>query len=129
MNTSNHNSDMFNSVIQSGQNAIKTSFLLNGGAVIALLTFIGHLIALSNTPKISLISFSILFYSLGVLSTTVASGATYLSQRFYAYGSVKIYCNKIGLILNIFVVILITASYVLFFLGTMKAYNFFLQFS
>jgi hypothetical protein len=42
---SSHASDleMFKSVIQSGQNAIKTSFLMNGGASVAILAFIGKL--------------------------------------------------------------------------------------
>ncbi len=36
--------EMFRSVISAGQNAIKTAFLLNGGAAIALLAFIGSLV-------------------------------------------------------------------------------------
>lgn len=35
--------ELFRSVIISGQSAIKSSFLLNGGAAVALLAFIGHL--------------------------------------------------------------------------------------
>jgi hypothetical protein len=32
----------FKSVITAGQNAIRSSFLLNGGAAVAILAFIGH---------------------------------------------------------------------------------------
>jgi hypothetical protein len=35
--------EMFRSVITSGQNAIRTSFLMNGGASITILAFISHL--------------------------------------------------------------------------------------
>jgi hypothetical protein len=35
--------EMFRSVIVSGHNAIKSAFLLNGGAAVALLAFIAHL--------------------------------------------------------------------------------------
>ena len=35
--------EMFRSVIQAGQNAIRSSFLLNGGATVAMLAFIGKL--------------------------------------------------------------------------------------
>lgn len=35
--------EMFRSVITAGQGAIKSAFLLNGGAAVALLAFIAHL--------------------------------------------------------------------------------------
>ena len=37
------NLEMFRSVITAGQGAIKSSFLLNGGAAVAVLAFIAHI--------------------------------------------------------------------------------------
>jgi hypothetical protein len=47
-NVQTQNIEMFRSVITAGQNALRTSFLMKGGASLAILTFIGHLA--TNTP-------------------------------------------------------------------------------
>lgn len=81
----NHSADleMFRSVIQSGQNALKSSFLLNGGASVALLAFIGKLTE-EQASRIPGFAYPLSVFVTGILSIALASGATYLSQWFYA---------------------------------------------
>ncbi len=71
--------EMFRSVITAGQNAIKTSLLMNGGATIALLAFLGKLTT-DNPAKLSLFASSLMIFTLGVFVTGLVSGFTYLSQ-------------------------------------------------
>ena len=56
--------EMFRSVITAGQNAIKTSLLMNGGATIALLAFLGKLTT-ENPSKLSIFSDSLMILLLG----------------------------------------------------------------
>src|SRR5205823_6150772 len=71
--------EMFRSVITSGQNAIRSSFLLNGGAAVALLAFIGHL-AQFKAERVPEFAACLLPFAYGVLAIAVTSGFTYLSQ-------------------------------------------------
>jgi len=111
------NLELFKSVIESGQNAIKAAFLLNGGAAVAMLAFIGNL-ARYNTEKISVFSESLLYFVLGTLLVSIIYGITYLSQWFYASDKNK----KIGFRLNIASIILGVTSYLYFAYCAYKAY-------
>jgi len=115
--------EMFRSVILAGQNALKTAFLMNGGATVALLAFIGKL-SDQHQDKIAIFANSLLIFVTGVLLIVMASGGTYLSQWFYA----KPKCEKVGVVLNIFVVLLGLASYGFFIWGTIVAYKAFIGF-
>src|SRR6185437_9417296 len=75
--------EMFRSVITSGQGAIKSSFLLNGGAAVAILAFIGHL-AQFDAAKVPVFASCLVLFAYGVFAVAVTSGSTYLSQWFYA---------------------------------------------
>jgi hypothetical protein len=75
--------EMFRSVIQAGQSALRTAFLMNGGASVALLAFIGHLSSVAP-QKVRLLAPSLVVFVSGVLVAALASGVTYLSQWFYA---------------------------------------------
>jgi len=74
--------EMFRSVIASGQNALRSAFLLNGGAAVAVLAFLGKL-ADQHQDRIAQFAGSLILFVVGVLSVTMATGATYLSQWFY----------------------------------------------
>ncbi|KZZ30084.1 hypothetical protein A3754_21730, partial [Alcanivorax sp. HI0083] len=69
--------EMFRSVITAGQNAIKTSLLMNGGATIALLAFLGKLTT-ENPGKLSVFSGSLMIFTFGVFVIGLVSGLTYL---------------------------------------------------
>lgn len=116
-----HALEMFRSVITAGQSALKASMIINGGAIVALLAFIGHVgDKISNIQP--LLASSIWLFCLGVLASAVASGFTYLSQL--AYSNPK--SIKFGIPLHIFTVLLVIGSYVLFAsgcFGTLETFN------
>ena len=75
--------ELFRSVITAGQAAIRSSLLLNGGAAVALLAFMGHL-AQHNSGKAADFATCLVLFSLGALSIVMVAGFTYLSQFLYA---------------------------------------------
>ena len=112
------NLEMFRSVITAGQGAIKSIFLLNGGATVALLAFISHLIKVDG--KVAEFSYCLLLFSLGALMAALISGCTYLSQWFFA--TPKVGHQTTGYVLNIVCIVLGVGSYGLFFWGLLVAY-------
>lgn len=119
--------EMFRTVILSGQNALKTAFLMNGGATVALLAFLGKL-SDQHQDKIGIFSSSLIVFIFGVLAITVASGSTYLCQWFYDAGS-EPWKQKTGFLLNILAIALGLASYGLFIWGAIRAYKAFIGFA
>lgn len=120
------NLEMFRAVIHAGQNALKTAFLMNGGATVALLAFLGKL-SDQHQDKIAVFSYSLLVFVFGVLAITVASGTTYLSQWFYGQANQK--DIRFGHIFNIVTILLSIISYALFISGTLIAYRAFNNFT
>ena len=118
--------EMFRSVITSGQGAIKSSFLLNGGAAVALLAFIGHL-AQFNAIKVAIFAPSMLPFALGVLAIAITAGFMYLSQWLYA--STHPSARKAGFIFNILCILLGLSSYGLFAWGLLSTYRLFLAYA
>ncbi|ALI05591.1 MULTISPECIES: hypothetical protein [Pseudomonas] len=123
---SNHASDleMFRSVMQSGQNAIKTSFLMNGGASVAILAFIGKLTE-SNKPNIPIFAETLTLFVIGVFLISVTAGLTYLSQWFYAEDSSR--KQLAGSMFNFSAVVVGLGSYGMFIWGMKAAYDAFLS--
>lgn len=112
--------EMFKSVISAGQNAIRSSFLLNGGAAVALLAFISKLTE-SQKDKVPLFSDSLIPFVLGVFAITLTSGLTYLSQWFYGQND-RGWKFKAGLSLNIAAILVGLSSYGFFIWGMCRAY-------
>lgn len=111
--------EMFRSVIAAGQSAIKSSFLLNGGAAVTLLAFLGHLAAVSPA-KVSGFAACLLPFSFGVLAMAVVSGFTYLSQWLYASAHLK--ARKAGFVFNMLCIVLGLSSYGFFGWGLFETY-------
>jgi hypothetical protein len=118
--------EMFRSVIMSGQAAIKSSFLLNGGAAVAMLAFIGHL-AQFKAEKVPAFSACLLPFAYGVLAIAVTSGLTYLSQWFYA--STRPWARKVGFGLNMLSILLGISSYGFFVWGLFDTYRAFITYA
>ena len=106
--------ELFRSVIAAGQNAIKSSFLLNGGAAVALLAFIAHL-AQFKPSAVARFGDCMLPFTYGVLAITVTAGLTYLSQWLYA--SPKVKAVQVGFYVNLSCIGLGISSYGLFVWG------------
>lgn len=109
---------MFRSVITAGQSAIKTSFLLNGGASLATLVFIGHL-AQFHPAKIGLFLYLLRLFAWGVFASAITSGVTYLSQWFYA--DEKNWKKKFDCVFNILGILLWIVSFLIFAWGLWAA--------
>ena len=77
------NLEMFRSVITAGQNAIKSSLLLNGGAAVAMLAFIAN-VARDKTERAAYLAPSIEPFAYGALAIVITSGLTYLGQALFA---------------------------------------------
>ena len=110
--------EMFRSVIVAGQSAIKSAFLLNGGAAVAILAFIAHLIQVDKSA-VEDFSCCLLLFSFGTLTAAATAGFTYLTQWFYAGG--KTWAYTAGVCLNILCILLGFSSYGLFAWGLFAA--------
>ena len=77
--------EQFKATIRTGQGALKSMFLINGGAAVAILALIGHL---STSPvgssKATSFALPLSCFAAGLALTTTASGFTYLAQRAYS---------------------------------------------
>jgi len=117
-----HNLEMLRATITTGQSALKSALLINGGAAVALLAFIGSSWS-SNKIAEALpdISAALLLYVFGVLAAAVAAGATYLSQAGYGneFGKVS---RCVGYIGHVLAVVGVLASYILFGRASWLAY-------
>lgn len=85
-----HRIEMFKAVIESGREALNALVLINGGAVIALLGFLGGTVSkgLPQTLGLSL-TIPLLQFGLGVLMGAIAFASRYLSQAFYSTSNMK----------------------------------------
>ncbi len=92
----------YKAVIQSGQAALRSAILINGGAAVALLAFIGNLMRTDGAqlPETAL-RHSLLTFIWGVLAAAVATGFTYLAvcfacpetrRRFATFNGLAIAC-------------------------------------
>jgi hypothetical protein len=118
----------FQAAIQSGQAALKSAFLINGGAAVALLAFIGN-VWTKTQGNVNGLGFPLLLYVFGVLFPGVASGLTYLSQ--YQYGkSVKDddHFARSARKMNWVAITFVILSYFLFAIATFWAYRFFVTY-
>lgn len=120
-----HKVEMFRSVIESGQNALRTAFLLNGGGAIAMLTFVGNL-AINDPLRVPSLAPSLTLFVVGVLLVTMAAGATYMSQ--WLYSGAQRWSRRAGFTFHIFAIVLPISSYGVFGWGVYEAYTVFAQY-
>ncbi len=115
----------FRAVILHGQNALKSAILINGGAAVALLAFIGHLWRPDTVGALRLLAASLVWFVAGVLLDAVSAGSTYLSQYCYALCADsprgKVYQTAVAL--HILAILLVLVSYGTFAYGTCLVYR------
>jgi hypothetical protein len=116
-----------------GQGALKAALLINGGASVALLAFIGTTIVKDTKNCLSLLlCFSMLLFVFGVLCAAIASGVTYvaglvdsLAEPVDASNVNEKKASKSNFwfwFFNGAAITLVILSYVLFFIGFLNAY-------
>ncbi|MFD3283846.1 hypothetical protein ACE41O_12040 [Alteromonas macleodii] len=69
----------FKSVIQMAELALKSSIMINGGAAVALLTFVGN----SKAEDKTFLVYSLFAFSLGVLFGAISALLAYLAQNHF----------------------------------------------
>ncbi len=112
---------MFNSVIEAGLSALKSATLINGGAAVSLLAFLGNL--LTKDPPygtiypIHALSQAMLIFFLGVGFSGVATAARYFSQATYSSKN-----EFLGDFFRWVAIILALLSFGAFFYGGVEAY-------
>ena len=115
--------EMLRSVISYGQASLKSSILINGGAAAGLLAFIGKIWGSTITvPAVNALTISVLLFSCGVVASALGTGTTYVTQ--YSYMNAW---NRAGIGFHIASVILVLVSFILFGLGSYKAYIAFVE--
>ncbi|SEI12452.1 hypothetical protein SAMN05660691_03959 [Rheinheimera pacifica] len=116
-NETAHSVEMFKSVINAGQSALKASMVINGGGAAALLAFTGKIWETTTSALVAnSLTCSILLFCLGVLCAALATGTTYLSQCAYSGN-----WSKTGDYFNVVSISAILGSYTLFGYGAFRA--------
>lgn len=122
---------------KSGQVAMKSAILINGGAAVAMLAFIGHVLSSDLCIDIKLLTKSTAFFTIGVLLGAVATGTTYLTYICYQISYRKHRENKkvsgdkiikLGSSINIVTIILVISTYILFLKGFCTVYELIINF-
>lgn len=115
-----HSAVVYQQVNMQGQAAMKAALLINGGASVAMLAFIGT--AMNNsTDNLLLLKLcsSMRMFIAGVLGVAFASGVTYLAGLVNSKETVTLW---LWWTLNIIAIILVVIGYVLFAAGSLNAY-------
>lgn len=106
--------EMLRATLTMGHTTLKSALLINGGAAVALLAFIGGIWSKeSSKAAISAVSESLYLYVIGVLSAALAAGASYFAQAGYGGEFWKV-SRTIGRIGHTLAVLFIVAAYVFF---------------
>jgi len=111
--------EMFKSVIDAGKEALNATLLINGGAVVAFLGFLGSMLSKGGSEALGLkLTIPLLFFGFGVLFGALGFGFRYCAQFTYARQWIKA-----GHIFNVISVLFATAAYTAFGYGVYVAYS------
>lgn len=121
-----HAIEMFKSVMDAGREALNALVLINGGAVVALLGFMGATIAKGFPASLGMqLTRPVLFFGLGVLMGALGFGVRYLGQACYSGQR-----RTLGNVFNVTSSLSAVVGYILFGSGVYAAYSaFVVQFS
>lgn len=117
--TSNAQIEQFKSVIQSGQNAMKTALLINAGAAVSMLTFLTKVMTDKDVVLTHTLSNALGSFVIGVLFAAFSTGTTYLTQ--YSFSETK--STKWAYRFNYTSIALVLFSYITFATGAYITYS------
>lgn len=112
----NSKMEMFKSVITTGQSALRAAMLLNGGAAVAMLAFVGKLVEHSSSSS-SAVATAVFLFAIGALLGAMATGSTYLSQMSYAFDGESRVATVSARLLHVVTVFLVASSLIVFAYG------------
>jgi hypothetical protein len=121
-NLNEFNLELLRGTISTGQSAVKSSLLINGGAAIAVLAFLGN--AWSNGlphHTLSDAAYGLSLFVWGVLAAAGATGFVYVSQAGFGDEFGK-HSQRIGIYGRNAAMLLVASSYVLFACGAWTTY-------
>ncbi|SAL26152.1 hypothetical protein AWB64_02141 [Caballeronia sordidicola] len=122
--------EMFKAVIEAGQTALKSAILLNGGAAVAMLAFVGNAVTKLDGPPLTSIltkvGGALFVFMIGAGSAGTSTAMRYLSQA--AYGNAVLpnappYWHRWGSRIQWVSIALGVASYASFFAGGWIAFR------
>lgn len=117
--------ESFRSTISSGMNAAKSCMLINGGASVALLAFIGNIWNKASLDIAAmLVSKGLLFFCSGVALAALCTGFTYLAQSAFTSSELgtKSKWAKWGGFCNFIAIFSALLSLVVFGFGSYQTY-------
>lgn len=115
--------EMLRAVITIGQSALKSALLINGGAAVALLAFVGKIWGdVESKGTLEVLSIALISFVFGVLSSAMAAGATYFSQSGYSSDSGRI-IKWVGDGGRVIAILFVFGGYFLFGRGAWLAYQ------
>jgi hypothetical protein len=112
-------------ILAAAKTALTTSILVNGGATVALLAFLGNLYAKSTSASVTvqpLFVWSLISFAIGVLAGAVATGTTYASEHCYAVA-----WKRWGRFFQVLTIVLVVGTYIAFLVGVLAAYQAFMK--
>lgn len=121
--TSQSNLAMFNSVIESGKEALRAALIACGGAVVAILALLGNLDLEIMKRVAHSISLTLCIFSVSTLCVLLAYACRYLSQLYYSDEK----SEKYGIIYHYSAIFLCLGSYFLFVWGIISTHQAFLH--
>ena len=119
--------ELFKSVIEAGKEALNAVLIINGGAVIAFLGFLGSMLSKGGAEALGLkLTVPLCSFGFGVLSAALGFGIRYLAQLGFARRHSSAWI-KAGHGLNVVSIFMAVTSYVLFGYGVYNAYTAFVS--
>ncbi|UXJ55048.1 hypothetical protein [Pseudomonas citronellolis] len=117
--------ELFRSVINSGQSALRTSILVGGGSAAALLAFASSAWRSLRPEGLELLAMGVFLLAAGVLCSAIATGMNYVGQYCYhsSFNSDSKMADKIGDSANIISNVLVVVSYCLYGVACWKVYG------
>jgi hypothetical protein len=123
--------EMFKSVLEAGQTAIKSSLLINGGAATALLAVLAEALKAPSSdlrPLVPALAWSWLAFVLALGAAGSSSGARYVSQHFFAQAEFgpRLHAHRRLFFAELWRHIAVTlafTSFVLFFVGAFAVFR------
>lgn len=110
--------EQFKSVMQISVLALKSALIINGGAAIALLTFLGNM---PSNDGMSNFVCALQYYIAGVALAAFANASAYLAQYRYLY-EIKNNINKPkGHFVTYLTVLIVFLAYISFVIGGIEA--------
>ena len=111
--------EMFKTIFVYGEHAVRSVLIINGGAAVALLAFIGNILARGVSKSLaSDYSLPLAYYAFGVLVGSLAMGGSYITQYSYVH-----FGQKWGVVWHWVTATLVVFAYVCFGAATFLCYD------